>query len=160
MTHKGLLDTSRIKSQQPGTCFQVFHGKCPPVSALVPDLGTSGLRAAVTNPWVSTRALLHCPHTALPAWPSDVSPLTFLRSDTTQSAFYLLSFNEVQLIYKVVLVSGVQQSDSVIHSHVHTHTHILFQILFHYRLLQDIEDSSLCYTVGPCLFYIQYVCIC
>ena len=28
--------------------------------------------------------------------------------------------------------------------------HILFQILFHYALLQDIEYSSLCYTVGPC----------
>ena len=28
-------------------------------------------------------------------------------------------------------------------------------ILFHYGLLQDIECSSLCYTVGPyCLFYI------
>ena len=26
----------------------------------------------------------------------------------------------------------------------------LFQILFRYRLLQDIEYSSLCYTVGPC----------
>ena len=24
----------------------------------------------------------------------------------------------------------------------------IFQILFHYRLLQDIEYSSLCYTVG------------
>ena len=35
--------------------------------------------------------------------------------------------------------------------------YILLQILFHYRLLQDIEYSSLCYTVGPCclsfLFY-------
>ena len=28
--------------------------------------------------------------------------------------------------------------------------YILFQILSHYRLLQDIEYSSLCYTVGPC----------
>ena len=51
-----------------------------------------------------------------------------------------------------MLVSGVQQSDSVIciyiHTHTHTHTHIyFFQILFHYRLLQDIEYSSLCYTV-------------
>ena len=27
---------------------------------------------------------------------------------------------------------------------------ILFQILFHYGLLQDIADGSLCYTVGPC----------
>ena len=42
----------------------------------------------------------------------------------------------------VVLVSGVQQSDSVIH---------LFQILFAYRLLQNTEYSSLCYIVGPCL---------
>ena len=29
---------------------------------------------------------------------------------------------------------------------------ILFQILFHYSLLQDIEYSSLWYTVGPRLF--------
>ena len=120
-TCKNLLDTSRIKSQQPGACFQVFHGKCPPVSALSPDLETSGLRAALTNPRVSTHALLHCPHSALPASSSDVSPFMFLHSDATQSAFYLLSFNEVQLIYKIVLVSGVQQSDSVIHSYVHTH---------------------------------------
>ena len=27
---------------------------------------------------------------------------------------------------------------------------ILFQILFPYRLLQNIEYSSLCYTLGPC----------
>ena len=50
------------------------------------------------------------------------------------------------MIYNVVLVSGVQQSDSVIHIHVS----ILFQILFPFRLLQSVEQSSLCYTVGPC----------
>ena len=44
----------------------------------------------------------------------------------------------------VVLVSGVQQSNSVIHIHVA----ILLQILFLFRLLQNIEQSSLCYTVG------------
>ena len=27
---------------------------------------------------------------------------------------------------------------------------VLFQVLFHYRLLQDIEYSPLRYTVGPC----------
>ena len=31
----------------------------------------------------------------------------------------------------------------------HTHTHILFHILFHYGLSQNIEYSSLCYTVRP-----------
>ena len=30
-----------------------------------------------------------------------------------------------------------------------------FKILFHYRLLQDIKNVSLCYTLGPCLFYRQ-----
>ena len=31
-----------------------------------------------------------------------------------------------------------------------THTHTLFQIIFLFRLLQNIEQSSLCYTEGPC----------
>ena len=48
-----------------------------------------------------------------------------------------------------------------LYTHKHTHTYIciyiLFKILFHYRLLQDIEYSSLCYTINPCcLFYIQW----
>ena len=65
-----------------------------------------------------------------------------------------------------VLVSGVLYSDSVIYMYVYTyiHTYIcvcvyiyiythmyFFQILFPYRLLQNIEYSSLCYTVGPIL---------
>ena len=41
-----------------------------------------------------------------------------------------------------VLVSGAQQSDSVIH------VSILFQILSLSRLLQRIEPSSLCYAAG------------
>ena len=47
------------------------------------------------------------------------------------------------MINNVVIVSGVQQSDSVIHIHVS----ILFQILFLFRLLHNIEQSSLCCTV-------------
>ena len=43
-----------------------------------------------------------------------------------------------------VLVSYIQQSDSVIHIHVS----ILFLILFPFRLLQNIEQSSLCGTVS------------
>ena len=36
----------------------------------------------------------------------------------------------------------------------------LFYILFHYGLLQDIEYSSLCYTVGPCCLSILHVIVC
>ena len=41
-----------------------------------------------------------------------------------------------------MLVSGIQQSDSVIHIHVS----ILFQILFPFRLLQSIEQSLVLYS--------------
>ena len=40
--------------------------------------------------------------------------------------------------------------------------YILFNILSHYDLSQDIEYSSLCYTIEPCCLSILYmiVCIC
>ena len=68
------------------------------------------------------------------------------------------SFIEVQLIYKVVIISTVQQNDSVIH----VHTSILFQILFPHRLSQNIGLSSLRYTAGPHSSVTPYtsVCIC
>ena len=47
--------------------------------------------------------------------------------------------------FSVVLVSGMQQSDSVIH------VSVPFQILCPSRLLHNTEQSYLCYTVGPCL---------
>ena len=34
---------------------------------------------------------------------------------------------------------------------------LFFNILFHYRLLQDIKYSSLCYTIGP-YFYLSCIC--
>ena len=61
-----------------------------------------------------------------------------------------------QLINNVVLVLGVQRSDSVIHLHVS----ILFQILFPFRLLQNIEQHSLCYTLGPCWLSILNITEC
>ena len=38
--------------------------------------------------------------------------------------------------------------------------YILFYILFHYGLLQDIEYGSLCYIVGLCCLSILYVIVC
>ena len=59
---------------------------------------------------------------------------------------------EVQLIYNVVLIYAVQQSDT------DTHIYVLFHILSHYGLSQDIQYSSLCYTVGPCCLSILSLC--
>ena len=46
----------------------------------------------------------------------------------------------------------IQVYNKVIQLYIHD-----FQILCYYRLLQYIEYSSLCYTVGLCcLFYIEW----
>lgn len=50
-----------------------------------------------------------------------------------QGLFCFLNFMEIQLIYKVVITSAVQDSDSVLH----IHKSILFQILFQHRWSQN-----------------------
>ena len=62
----------------------------------------------------------------------------------------------MQFIYNVVLVSGVQQSASFLHILIFT----LFKILFPYRSLQSIEQSSLCYIVDPYQLPILYLVVC
>ena len=75
----------------------------------------------------------------------------------TELFFYIkkkVYFIEVQLIYNVVLISTVQQSDSVIH------IYIFFFIFFSIMVYHKIEYSSLCYTVGPCCLSILYIIVC
>ena len=63
--------------------------------------------------------------------------------------FFFLSIVLKSSWFIIFLVLCLQQSDSNIY--------IIFQILFHYRLLQDIEYSFLCYTINPCyLFYPEW----
>ena len=71
-----------------------------------------------------------------------------------KSLFYI----GVWLINNVVLVSGVQvqKSDSALCTHIS----ILFKILFPFRLLQSTEQTSLCYTVGPCWLFISDIAVC
>ena len=66
----------------------------------------------------------------------------YLNGLQRQEIGYLKKFVEAQLMQNAVLISAVQQSDSVIY------TCILLHILFYYDLLtsQDIEYISLCYT--------------
>ena len=58
--------------------------------------------------------------------------------------YFILYWSIVDL--QCVLVSGVQQGDSVIHIHIS----FFFQIPFPCKLLQNTELNPLCYTVGPC----------
>ena len=134
---------------------------------------------ALANMWLRLCETLQQRTQLSQAWTPDyrnceISVSSFLNS--------VLFFMGVSLIYSSVLVSEVQQSDLVMsdlcnpmncgplgsssigfsrqehwsglpsHSILHIHTPTLFQILFSYRILQNIEQSSLCCTVGPCWF--------
>ena len=79
-------------------------------------------------------------------------------SNTLQFALQalFLNFYWSKFGYNVVLVSDVQQTESVTHIHISNN----FQILFPYRSLQSIEQSSLCYTVGPYQLSTVYIVVC
>ena len=62
----------------------------------------------------------------------------------------------VLLINNAVFISCVLPSDSVTHIQVS----ILFQILFPFRLLQNIGQSSLCYAVGPGWLSVLNIAVC
>ena len=69
---------------------------------------------------------------------------------------FFLSFLEIQLIYKVVTFSAIQQSDSVSHKYMS----ILFWFLFPYRLSRNIWYSFLSYSTVPCLPVIPHTSLC
>ena len=76
-------------------------------------------------------------------------------TSTSLPPFLPSIFIEVELIYKVVPLSAVQQIDSVIHIET-----FFLKILFHYGLSQEIGYSFLCCTVGPCCLSILNVIVC
>ena len=63
--------------------------------------------------------------------------------------FQVLKLSEVELIYSVILVSGVQRSDLV-----------FLQIILHLKLLQSNDYSSLYCTLYPCFLFILYIVVC
>ena len=67
-----------------------------------------------------------------------------------------LFYTELQMINNVVIVSGGQQRDSAIH----IHESILPQTSLPSRLPYNIEQSSLCYSVGPCWLSIISIAVC
>ena len=54
--------------------------------------------------------------------------------------------SKVNMFYICVCMSYIYVCVCLIHIYIY----ILFQILFPLKLLQSTEQSSLCYTVGPC----------
>lgn len=83
-----------------------------------------------------------------PASPQKQQPLSGCSQCTF--AFFILNTPDLQCC---VGVRWTAQGLS------YTHVCTLFQILFHYWLLQNIESSSLCYTLDPCWLFTLYILI-
>ena len=73
-------------------------------------------------------------------------------------SFFLiyLFYIGVHLINNVVIILGVQQSDSV-YTYPCTYS---FQIIFPFRLLRNIQQSSPCCPAGPCWFSMVNTAVC
>ena len=72
---------------------------------------------------------------------------------TTKSFYFLLNYGWLTILCKLLLYRKVTQ----FYMCVCVCLYILFHTLFPYGLSQDIEYSSLCYTVGPCCLSILYI---
>ena len=57
-------------------------------------------------------------------------------------------FLYIYILLKYSLRTMFQVHNKVIQLYIHTY--IIFKIIFHYRLLQDINYSYLCYAVNLC----------
>ena len=55
---------------------------------------------------------------------------------------------------------GCQESDTTQRLNNNIHVSVLFQILFPLKLLQNIEQSCLCFTTGPCWLSILNMAVC
>ena len=75
------------------------------------------------------------------------------RQNTYPYLYFFLIFIVVQLVYNVVLVSAVQQSESATQIHVHPP----FLISFLFMSLQSTEQSSVCYTTASNQMSILYI---
>ena len=79
-----------------------------------------------------------------------------IRTLRIYSLVYLLILLKYSWFYNAVSASGVQQSVLYINIYI-------YQILFPYKLLSNIEYISLWFTVGPCWLYIlciiQHMCV-
>ena len=72
---------------------------------------------------------------------------------------FFLIFSGVDLFYNVVLVSGVKQSKLPVYQqwiYIYPLFFIFFRFFFSYRPLQSIDQSSLCFIVGP--YYLSILC--
>ena len=119
-------------SGEPVTSASPFHSMEKPAVPRIPAADPGAGRPAPTVP---EGARSPCPPRADPAGPAGAAPThSIMRSETAWRR------------------PRPGSPDS--------YTYILFQIFFHYRLLQDIKYSSLCYTVGPCCLSVLYIIVC
>ena len=72
-------------------------------------------------------------------------------------SFYLLIFKKIYILLKYSWFTMFQVHSKVIQ--LYKYTYMIFEIIFHHRLLQDIDYSSLFYSVNLCCLLCIYFLI-
>ena len=111
---------------------------------------SGGRQGAFVNPWrlMVVVATQHTPCLTAPFWCCWViqSCLTLCDPmDCSPSGFSVHGISQARIVECVAMSFSIYKCT------------YFFYILFHYRLLQDIEYSSLCYAVGP--YWCSMFCI-
>ena len=103
---------------------------CDPMDCSLPGSLAHGILQARTLEWVVI------PFSRGFSWPRDQIQVSHIAG----RFFTVWAIREAQFIYRCIYIW----------IYIHICTYILFQILFPYKWLQNIEAGSRCYTVGPC----------
>ena len=128
------LTTNREKSVSPGRGKNLVQGEKGTISCSLPG-ETRPLHGPGPPPL--RPPLFLCPVTAPPPLPA---------------LFFLNFLIGVELIYNVVLVSGVQQNDSVIHMYTYLFFFRFFSIIGYYKIL-NVVPCALQSVLVVYLFY-------
>ena len=142
-------------------CTQAFSSCSPGLLTVVPSLvAEPGLQAA----WASVIVVheLSCSAAWVSSWTRDWTCVACIGrwilnhyTTTKEVLIYFFNWSIVNLQFCLSFKCTTKWFN-----YIYMYVYIFFQILFHYKLLQDIQYSSLCYTVGPCCLPVFYIVVC
>ena len=106
---------------------------------------------------IAMQYINNCLIYTLGSHPRSIDLSLFLSTSVNHQIYFFFNFIEVYLIYNVVLLSGVQQSESVIQIHISSHF-TFFSHTGHY--ISGVLIRVSCAIQQVLIRYLSYICIC
>ena len=111
-------------------------------------------------PPLEIRSDLDIKPSAYPSLPTMCFPITFLPAKLVWSLWIFLRNWSIVDLQCCVSFRCTAKWFVYIYIYIYIYIYSFIKIHFHCSLLQDIEYSSLCYTVNPCCLSVLYMVVC